>query len=326
MTREMKRILITGAAGQIGSELTLALRKKYGNDNVLATDIKSQVSPKLRDSGPYQHLNILERAAIAESILDFKADTIYHMSAILSASGENNPQLAWDVNLNGTFNILEAAREHSLARVFIPSSIAAFGPETPRIHTPNDTILKPRTMYGLTKVAGELLGDYYVSRYGLDVRGCRYPGIISYETPPGGGTTDYAVAIFFEAVKKKNYKCFLGESTRLPMMYMPDCLKATIDLMEADFSGLKHHADFNVAAMSFSASELAAEIKKHIPDFKITYEPDFRQAIADSWPESIDDSAAREEWGWKPDYDLAGMTADMISALKKRHSEGTLNY
>jgi nucleoside-diphosphate-sugar epimerase len=326
MTREMKRIIITGAAGQIGSELTLVLRNKYGNDNVLATDIKPQINSELRDSGPFQHLDVLERAAIAKAILDFKGDTIFHMSAILSASGENKPQLAWDVNLNGTFHILEAAREHNLARVFIPSSIAAFGPETPRLNTPNDTILKPKTMYGLTKVAGELLGDYYVSRYGLDVRGCRYPGIISYETLPGGGTTDYAVAIFFEAVKNKRYKCFLREDTRLPMMYMPDCLKATLDLMEADLARLRHHADFNVAAMSFSAGELATEIKKHIPDFKIAFEPDFRQAIADSWPESIDDSAAREEWGWKPDYDLAGMTADMIGVLQKRLENGTLNY
>jgi nucleoside-diphosphate-sugar epimerase len=205
-----------------------------------------------------------------------------------------------------------------MVRVFCPSSIAAFGPETPRHDTPNDTILKPRTMYGLTKVAGELLGDYYVRRYGLDVRGCRYPGIISYETPPGGGTTDYAVAIFFEAIKNKTYKCFLREDTRLPMMYMPDCLKATLDLMEADFSRLKHHCDFNVAAMSFSTGELAAEIKKHFPDFTITYEPDSRQAIADSWPESIDDSAAREEWGWNPSYDLTKMTEDMLAVLQKR--------
>lgn len=326
MKRETKRILVTGAAGQIGSELTLALRQKYGKDNVLATDIKAQANPKVRDSGPYEHLDVLARAAIARAINEFNADTIYHMSAILSASGEKKPQLAWDVNLNGTFNILEAARERNLARVFVPSSIAVFGPGTPRIDTPNDTILKPTTMYGLTKVAGELLGDYYVKRYGLDVRGCRYPGIISYETPPGGGTTDYAVAIFFEAVKKKSYASFLRKDTRLPMMYMPDCLKAALDLMEADFSRLRHHCDFNVAAMSFSAGELAAEIKKHIPNFEITYEPDYRQAIADSWPESIDDSAAREEWGWKPDYDLAGMTADMIRVLRRRLQEGTPEY
>lgn len=324
MTREMKRIMVTGAAGQIGSELTLALRKKYRSDNVLATDIKTQIDPKLRDSGPFENVNVIDRETIEQAVRKHKIDTIYHMSAILSASGENRPQLAWNVNLNGTFNILEAAREHNMARVFCPSSIAAFGPETPRLNTPNDTILKPKTMYGLTKVAGELLGDYYVKRYGLDVRGCRYPGIISHETLPGGGTTDYAVAIFFEAVKNKSYTCFLREDTRLPMMYMPDCLKATLDLMEADFSRLKHHADFNVAAMSFSAGELAAEIRKHVPGFKITYEPDYRQAIADSWPESIDDSAARTEWGWKPEYDLVRMTSDMLNVLQKRLLNKTL--
>jgi nucleoside-diphosphate-sugar epimerase len=326
MAGDTKRILITGAAGQIGSELTLILRKKYGSGNVLATDIKTQISPKLRDSGPFQCLDVLDREAIAKTIKEFQTDTIYHLSAILSASGENKPQLAWNVNLNGTFHILEAARENNLIRVFVPSSIAAFGPETPRLNTPNDTILKPRTMYGLTKVAGELLGEYYVRRFNLDVRGCRYPGIISHQTLPGGGTTDYAVAIFYEAVKNKSYKCFLRPDTRLPMMYMPDCLKATLELMEADFSALKHHADFNIAAMSFSAGELAAEIKKHIPGFTVTYEPDYRQAIAESWPETIDDSASREEWGWRPDYDLAKMTADMIVVLQKRLETGNLEF
>jgi nucleoside-diphosphate-sugar epimerase len=326
MTREMKRILITGAAGQIGSELTLVLRKKFGSDNVLATDIKTQISPKLRDSGPFECLNVLEPEAIIKTIREFRADTIYHLSAILSASGEKKPQLAWEVNLNGTFNILEAAREQNLVRVFVPSSIAAFGPETPRLNTPNDTILKPKTMYGVTKVAGELLGDYYVRRFNLDVRGCRYPGIISHDTLPGGGTTDYAVAIFYEAVKNKSYRCFLRADARLPMMYMPDCLKATLNLMEADYSRLKHHTDFNIAAMSFSAGELAAEIKKHIPGFAVTYEPDYRQAIAESWPETIDDSAAREEWGWKPEHDLAKMTADMLGVLLKRHEDGNLEY
>ncbi len=326
MAREMKKIMVTGAVGQIGSELTMALRKKYGNENVLATGHKTQPSPTLRDSGPFEFINVSQRETIDAMIKKYNIDTIYHMSAILSAVGEKNPQLCWDVNMNGTYNILEAAREHNLVRVFVPSSIAVFGPETPRVNTPNDTILKPKTMYGVTKVAGELLCEYYVRRFNVDVRGCRYPGIISYETLPGGGTTDYAVAIFFEAVKNKSYKCFLKEDTRLPMMYMPDCLKATFDLMEADFSKLKHHADFNVTAMSFSAGELAAEIKKHIPEFTITYEPDFRQAIADSWPDSIDDSAAREEWGWKPDYDLAKMTADMLSVLSKRYAEGKLNY
>ena len=326
MAREMKKIMVTGAVGQIGSELTMALRKKYGNDNVLATGHKTQPSPTLRDSGPFEFINVSQRETIDAMVEKFNIDTIYHLSAILSAVGEKNPQLCWDVNMNGTYNILEAAREHNLVRIFVPSSIAAFGPETPRVDTPNDTILKPKTMYGVTKVAGELLCDYYVKRFNVDVRGCRYPGIISYETLPGGGTTDYAVAIFFEAVKNKQYKCFLKEDTRLPMMYMPDCLKATFDLMEADFSELKHHNDFNVTAMSFSAGELAAEIKKHIPEFTVTYEPDFRQAIADSWPDSIDDSAAREEWGWTPDYDLAKMTADMLGVLQKRFKEGKLNY
>jgi nucleoside-diphosphate-sugar epimerase len=325
MARDMKRIMVTGAAGQIGSELTLALRKKFGSENVLATDIKAEINPKLRESGPFEHVDVTKAETIETVIEKYRIDAIYHMSAILSASGENEPQLAWDVNLNGTFNILEAARKHNLVRIFCPSSIAVFGPETPRLKTPNNTVLKPKTMYGLTKVAGELLADYYVRRFNVDVRGCRYPGIISYETPPGGGTTDYAVAIFFDAVQNKRFTCFLKEDTRLPMMYMPDCLKATLDLMEADYARLKHHSDFNVAAMSFTPGEVAAEIKKHIPEFEIIYQPDYRQAIAESWPESIDDSAARSEWGWKPDYDLARMTEDMLSVLRKRLEHGRLS-
>lgn len=326
MAKEMKKIMVTGSVGQIGSELTMALRKKYGNDNVLATGHKTQPKPELRESGPFEFINVTQRETIEEVVKKYNIDTIYHMSAILSAVGEKNPQLAWDVNMNGTYNILEIAREREMTRVFVPSSIAAFGPETPIDNTPQETILRPKTMYGVTKVAGELLCDYYVKRFGLDVRGCRYPGIISYETLPGGGTTDYAVAIFFEAVKYKKYSCYLREDTRLPMMYMPDCIKATLDLMDAEFSKLKHHSDFNVTAMSFSAAELAAEIKKHIPEFTVDYKPDFRQAIADSWPNSLDDSAAREEWGWKPDYDLAAMTKDMLEVLSKRHAEGKLSY
>jgi nucleoside-diphosphate-sugar epimerase len=326
MAKEMKKIMVTGAVGQIGSELTMALRKKYGSDNVLATGHKTQPKPELRDSGPFEFINVTKRETIEDVIKKYKIDTVYHMSAILSAVGEKNPQLAWDVNMNGTYNILEVVREHEMTRVFVPSSIAAFGPETPRDSTPQETILRPKTMYGVTKVAGELLCDYYVKRFGLDVRGCRYPGIISYETLPGGGTTDYAVAIFFEAVKNKKYTCYLREDTRLPMMYMPDCLKATLDLMDADFSKLKHHSDFNVTAMSFSAGELAAEIKKHIPQLAVDYNPDFRQQIADSWPKSLDDSAARKEWGWKPAYDLAAMTKDMLAVLSKRHAEGKLGY
>jgi nucleoside-diphosphate-sugar epimerase len=267
---------------------------------------------------------VTDRAALDGLVARFGADTVYHLAALLSATGEKNPQKAWNVNMNGLHNVLEIGRARGLVRIFSPSSIAVFGPATPRERTPQDAVLSPTTIYGVTKVAGELLADYYVAKYGLDVRGCRYPGIISHLTPPGGGTTDYAVAIFYDAVRSGRYTCFLREDTRLPMMYMPDCLKCTLDLMDADLARLKHHAGFNVTAMSFSAGELAAEIRKHIPSFEVRYEPDFRQAIADSWPASIDDSAAREEWGWKPDYDLAAMTADMLAALRKRKEAGTL--
>lgn len=324
VNRPMKRILVTGAVGQIGSELTLELRRRYGAESVIATGRKTAPSKELQESGPFYFINVTDRNSVVEVVKKHDIDTIYHMAAILSATGEKNPSLCWDVNINGTLNVLEIAREFDMARVIIPSSIAAFGPETPRENTPNDTILKPRTMYGITKVAGELLGDYYVRRYGLDVRGLRYPGIISNMTLPGGGTTDYAVEIFYEAIKHKKYKCFLREDTRLPMMYMPDCLKATIMLAEADFNRLEHHCDFNVAAMSFSAGELAAEIRRHIPEFTVTYEPDFRQAIADSWPSSLDDTCARQEWGWQPDYDLKAMVKDMLEVLGKRHKEGKL--
>ena len=323
-TKEIKRILVTGSVGQIGSELTLALRERFGAENVVATGRKTPPSDALKNSGPFYFIDVAKRDTLEEVVRRHNIDTIVHMAAILSAVGEQSPMRCWDVNINGTLVVLECAREHEMARVIIPSSIAAFGPETPRERTPNDTILKPRTMYGITKVAGELLGDYYFRKYGLDVRGLRYPGIISHETLPGGGTTDFAVAIYFEAVKSKRYTCFVREDTRLPMMYMPDCIKATIDLAVADVSKLKHHSDFNVGAMSFSAGELAASIKKHIPEFVCTYEPDFRQAIADSWPMSLDDSAAREEWGWKPAYELEAMTRDMLDVLGRRHREGKL--
>jgi len=323
-TKEMKRIMLTGAAGQIGTELAAALRRKFGADNVLATDIIDPAE-SVKNSGPFEFLDVTRREALDRVIHKHRIDTVYHMAAILSASGEKNPQLAWDVNMNGTYNILEAGRELGLVRIFYPSSIAAFGPDTPVQNTPQDTILRPRTIYGVTKVAGELLGDYYVRRYNLDVRGCRYPGIISYETLPGGGTTDYAVAIFYDAVRHGRYSCFVREDTRLPMMYMPDCLKATLELMDADFGRLKHHTDFNVTAMSFSAGELAAEIRKHIPGFVCEFKPDSRQAIADSWPRSVDDSAARVEWGWKPSYDLASMTDDMIRVLTERQAAGRLS-
>jgi nucleoside-diphosphate-sugar epimerase len=320
---ETKRILVTGAVGQIGSELTVELRRRYGVDNVVATGHRSKPSPILYE-GPFEFIDVSRRDTVLAAVDKYQIDTIYHMAAILSAVGEKNPTLAWDVNINGLYNVLEVARERNLLRVFCPSSIAVFGPDTPRDHTPQETVLRPTTMYGISKVAGELLCDYYVRRFGVDVRGVRYPGIVSAETLPGGGTTDYAVAIYYEAVAKGRYACFVREDTVLPMMYMPDCIKGTLDLMEADFSRLKHHADFNLASMSFSAGEMAASIRKRVPAFTCTYEPDFRQAIADSWPCSIDDTAAREEWGWQPAYDLEAMTVDMLQKLGKRHSEGRL--
>jgi len=326
MAKKMTNIMVTGSAGQIGTELIKALRKKYDAPSVLATDIQPPETASLTESEPFEFLDVTKRENIEAIVQKYRIDTIFHMAAILSATGEKKPHLAWDVNITGTYNILEAAREHGMTRVFIPSSIAVFGPETPREHTPQETILQPKTMYGVTKVAGELLGNYYAWRFGLDVRGCRFPGIISHEALPGGGTTDYAVAIFYEAVKNKKYSCFLKKDTRLPMMYMPDCLKAIFDLMEVDSSRLKHHADFNVAAMSFTPGELAAEIKKHIPEFVCEYKPDFRQTIAETWPMTIDDSAAKMEWRWQPDYDLAAMTKDMLGVLSVRWAEGRLNY
>jgi len=320
---ETKKILVTGAVGQIGSELTAELRKKYGNDNVVAAGHKKKPGKALQD-GPFEFIDVTKKESIERVVEKYSIDTVYHMAAILSAVGEKNPALAWDVNMNGLYNILETAREHDMIRVFCPSSIAVFGPETPKEKTPQETVLHPRTMYGVTKVAGEMLCDYYFRKFEVDVRGLRYPGIISSETLPGGGTTDYAVEIFYEAVKNKKYTCFVKKDTVLPMMYMPDCIKATIDLMNAPLSSLRHHSDFNVTAMSFSAGELAEEIKNHIPDFVCEYRPDFRQNIAESWPRTIDDSAARKEWGWKPAYGLSTMTTDMLKKLKKKYEEGKL--
>jgi nucleoside-diphosphate-sugar epimerase len=320
----MKRVLVTGATGQIGSELVPELQNRHGGENVVVGVHRRPASAELSESGPCEKVDVTVKESIEKVVNEYNIDTVYHMAAILSATGENNPWLAWDVNINGTYNVLEVAREREMVRLFVPSSIAAFGPETPRDKTPQETVLKPRTMYGLTKVAGELLCNYYFERFGLDVRGVRYPGIISYKTPPGGGTTDYAVEIFYEALKHRKYTCFLRGDSTLPMMYMPDCIKATLDLMDAELPRLKHHTDFNLAAISFSPEELAREIRKHIPNFTITYEPDSRQAIADSWPRTIDDSSAREEWGWNPVYDLASMTADMLKNLRARYEAGRL--
>ena len=318
MTRDIQKILVTGALGQIGSELTAELRKRYGSDNVIASDIKSDENSTVVNGGPWSILDVTDIEAVSKLIRKWKIDTVFHMAAILSATGEKNPLLCWSVNMDGTLNILETARKESLVRVIIPSSIAAFGPDTPRENTPQKTILRPKTIYGVTKVSGELLCDYYVQRFGVDVRGLRYPGIISSETPPGGGTTDYAVDIYYKAIEEGRYTCFVRRNTMLPMMYMPDCIKATLDLANADFDNLSHHSDFNVGALSVTAGDIAESISKFIPGFEVTYEPDFRQEIADTWPSSIDDSLARKEWGWEPDWDLDSMTADMLEKLKQK--------
>ena len=311
----MERILVTGSVGQIGSELTLALRERYGNDNVVAGGRKTQPSEELRDSGPFEIVDCTEVEAVDHVVKKYEIDTVYHLAALLSAVAENDPQLAWKVNVNALMNVLEVAREHNCA-VFTPSSIGAFGPTTPADNTPQDTIQRPTSMYGVTKVSGELLCDYYHEKFGVDTRGLRYPGIISYVTLPGGGTTDYAVQIFYEAIKHRKYTCCLKQGTKLDMMYMPDAIKGAIAIMEADPSRLKHRNAFNVSAMSFAPEDIAAEVKKLIPEFSMDYEVDpLRQSIADSWPNSMDDSAAREEWGWQPDYDLPRMCQDMIEKL-----------
>jgi nucleoside-diphosphate-sugar epimerase len=321
--KSVKRILVTGATGQIGSELTMELRKKHGEDNLVAAGHRRKPGRKLLESGPFEYVDTTDKQSIEKVVKLYDVDTIYHLAAVLSAAGEENPQLAWHVNMDGLCNVLEVAREHEMARVFWPSSIAVFGPEAPRVNTPQNTVLIPTTMYGATKVAGELLCNYYFVRFGLDVRSVRYPGIISSETLPSGGTTDYAVEIFYSAIEKKRYTCFVREDTVLPMMYMPDCIKAAIDLMEASPSKIACRTSYNVGAISFSAGELAAEIKKYIPEFKCDYKPDFRQKIADSWPMSIDDGVARREWGWMPTYDLASMTKDMIEKLTKKFAAET---
>lgn len=313
----MKRILVTGAAGQVGTELVPALRSAYGEDAVLATDVKQPDGGPLLD-GRFEVLDCLDVPALRDAVTRHRPDTIYHLAALLSASAERSPQLAYDVNMGTLVNVLEAARENGCA-VFTPSSIGAFGPSTPRDPAPQDTIQRPSTMYGVTKVAGELLCDYYHTRFGLDTRGLRFPGLISYVAPPGGGTTDWAVDIFYHAIEHGRYTCFLKADAQLDMMYMPDAIRAAIDVMEADATRLEHRNAFNVTAMQLSPAVLGEVIASHIPGFELDYQVDpVRQGIADSWPLRIDDSAARQEWGWAPEYDMQAMAADMIAQLRKK--------
>ncbi len=312
----MKKILVTGATGQIGVELTQALRERYGAAYVIAAGHISQPPTDLSQSGLYFHFDIRDASALIQIVKDYHCDTIFHLAALLSAVAETSPLEAWDININGLLNVLEAARIYHCA-VFFPSSIGAFGPETPRFDTPQDTIQRPKSLYGITKVSGELLCEYYHHHYGIDTRGLRYPGLISNKALPGGGTTDYAVDIFYAAVKNRHYDCFLRADTQLDMMYMPDAVSAAIALMEADSDKLNHRNAFNVTAMSFTPAQLAAEIQKHLPDFTIAYTIDpVRQAIADSWPMHMDDSAARSEWGWQPKYDLEATVQDMLEQIE----------
>jgi len=320
----MKNILLTGCGGQIGSELTLELRKRYGNSHVIGSDKRVITTGALAETGPMEVMDVTNAQEIAALVKKYDIDTIYHLAAVLSAVGEKNPGLAWNIGVNGLYNVLEVAREFKCA-VFFPSSIGAFGPTTPLDFTPQDTIQRPVSMYGVTKVTGELLCDYYYTRFGVDTRGVRFPGIISNDTLPGGGTTDYAVEIYYEAIKNKKFTCPLPAGTFLDMMYMPDALDAAINLMEADPKNLKHRNSFNVTAMSFDPEIIAAEIKKHIPDFTMTYDPDpVKVCIANSWPNKMDDSCARAEWGWDPKYDLASMTADMLKVIGEKHRRGAL--
>lgn len=317
------KILVTGAVGQIGSELVPELRKKYGGNNVIATGHKTQPSNELRNGGPFEFIDVTKPETVEKVIKKYNITVIYILSSFISAACERNPQLAWSVNMGGLYNLLELARKYKL-KVFNPSSMGAFGPNTPKKNTPQETILRPNTMYGVIKIAGELLCNYYFTKYGVDVRGVRYPGIIGTKIPPADGTTEYSIAMMYEAIKSKKYTCFLRKDSVLSMMYMKDALNATISLMEADLSKLKHHADFNLAAFSFSPEELAKEVKKHIPDLEVRYKPDFRQKIADSWPDSIDDSAARKEWGWKPKYNMSTMVSEILAIFKQKKEQGKL--
>jgi nucleoside-diphosphate-sugar epimerase len=315
----MEKILVIGCSGQIGSELTLELRKLYGNSNVIATDIRP--APKdVQESGPFEIVDVLDTSKLQLVLEHEKISQIYHLAAILSGNAEKRPLPSWDINMRSLLNILELSKELKVKKLFWPSSIAVFGPTTPRFDTPQYTVMEPNTVYGISKLAGERWIEYYFTKYGMDIRSLRYPGLISYKTEAGGGTTDYAVEIFYDAIRQKKYECFLDSESALPMMFMPDAIKATIDLMEADASRLSLRSSYNIAGISFSPRMLAAEIKKRIPEFSITYNPDFRQAIADSWPSSIDDTVAKKDWGLRYEYDLERMTEVMLREIKKKLS------
>jgi len=311
---QKQRILVIGACGQIGVELTLALRKIYGNNNVIASDLREE-NELLHGTGPYVSMDVMNKEMLHVQVIRQGITQVYLLAAILSATGEKNPNLAWSLNMQSLLNVLDIAREEKLEKVYWPSSIAVFGPTSPKINCPQQTVIEPSTVYGISKYAGEFWCNYYHHRYGVDVRSLRYPGLISYKSAPGGGTTDYAVEIFHEALEEKKYTCFLEEDTYLPMMYMPDAIRATIELMEAPIEKIKVRTSYNLSGMSFSPKEIADSIQKHIPEFSIDYKPDYRQQIANSWPQSIDDAAARSDWGWKEEYDLEKMTADMLMNL-----------
>ena len=311
-----EKILVIGASGQIGVELTLALREIYGNANVIASDLREE-NPLLHGTGPYVSLDVMNKEMLHVQVIRQGITQVYLLAAILSATGEKNPALAWHLNMQSLLNVLDIAKEEKMSKVYWPSSIAVFGPTSPRQLCPQKTIIEPTTVYGISKYAGEFWCNYYFNKYGVDVRSIRYPGLISYKSAPGGGTTDYAVEIYTEALEEKRYKCFLEEDTYLPMMYMPDAIRATIELMEAPAEKINIRTSYNISGMSFSPREVSGEIKKHIPEFEMSYEPDYRQQIANSWPQSIDDTVAQVDWGWKPEYDIALMTKDMLDNLQR---------
>ena len=312
------RILVIGACGQIGVELTLELRKIYGGANVIASDLRAE-NDLLKGTGPYVSLDVMNKEMLHVQVIRQNITQIYLLAAILSATGEKNPNLAWSLNMTSLLNVLEIAKDENVRKVYWPSSIAVFGPTSPKINCPQQTVIEPTTVYGISKFAGEFWCNYFNQRFDIDVRSLRYPGLISYKSEPGGGTTDYAVEIFHEAIEENHYDCFLKEDTYLPMMYMPDAIRATIEVMEAPVENISVRTSYNISGVSFSPKEIVAEIKKHLPDFTISYDPDYRQSIANSWPRSIDDSVARNDWGWKPKYDLSSLTTDMIENLEKEN-------